>query len=258
MPLSFDLVVATVGRTDELQRLLESLQRQTHRNFRVLLVDQNDDDRLAGLAGVERIQASRGLSLARNTALPRIEADVVAFPDDDCTYPDDLLERVARRLENDAALGGVTGRDDRGTWPPDRATLTRNNVWNRAISFTIFLRGDVVRSVGAFDERLGLPHSSGEEIDYLIRAIDGGVRIEYDPDIVVHHAATERPLLELGARDGESVGYLLRKHAYPRRMLGRMFARPVAGAALALLRRDRERAAFHVETLRGRARGYRA
>jgi hypothetical protein len=102
-----------------------------------------------------------------------------------------------------------------------------------------------------------LPHSSGEEIDYLIRALDGGVRIEYDPDIVVHHAATERPLVELGARDGESVGYLLRKHGYSRRMLGRMFARPVAGATLALLRRDRERASFHLETLRGRARGYR-
>lgn len=257
VPLSFDLVVATVGRTDEVRHLLESLQRQTHRHFRVLLVDQNGDDRFAGTTGVERVPASRGLSHARNAALPRLEADLVAFPDDDCTYPDDLLERVAQRFEDDASLGGLTGRDDRGTWPTDRTALTRDNVWNRAISFTIFLRSDVVRSVGTFDERLGLPHSSGEEIDYLIRAIDSGVRIQYDPELVVHHAATERPLVELGARDGESIGYLLRKHEYPRRTVGRMLARPVAGAALALLRRDRERAAFHLETLRGRARGYR-
>ena len=259
MPLSFDLVVATVGRTDELQRLIDSLDRQTHRDFRVLLVDQNDDDRLAAIGGAERIFAEPGLSHARNAALERINADLVAFPDDDCRYPDDLLERVARRFESDASLDGLTGRDDRGTWPGDRTVLTRDNVWNRAISFTIFLRSDVVRRVGVFDERLGLPHSSGEEIDYLIRAVDCGARIEYDPAIVVHHdAPTRRPLADVGARDGESVGYLLRKHAYSRRMLGRMLARPVAGAVLALLRRDRERATFHLETLRGRARGFRA
>ena len=38
---SFDLVVATVDRVEELDRLLASLDRQTHRRFRTLLVDQN-------------------------------------------------------------------------------------------------------------------------------------------------------------------------------------------------------------------------
>lgn len=252
--MTFDLVVATVGRTVELERFLASVEGQTHRDFRVLVVDQNADDRLvAVLAGrALHLRSAPGLSHARNAALPHLEADAVAFPDDDCVYPTDLLERVAARLGD---LDGVTGREP--WWTTGAAVLTRDNLWNRAISFTIFLRSDVVRSVGTFDERLGLPHSSGEEIDYLIRAIDSGVRIQYDPELVVHHAATERPLVELGARDGESIGYLLRKHEYPRRTVGRMLARPVAGAALALLRRDRERAAFHLETLRGRARGYR-
>jgi len=44
---SFDLVVATVDRVEELERLLASLQEQTHGAFRVLLIDQNADDRLA-------------------------------------------------------------------------------------------------------------------------------------------------------------------------------------------------------------------
>src|SRR5207302_7142645 len=110
---------------------------------------------------------------------------------------------------------GLTGRDDRSAWPNSPALLTRANLWNRAISFTIFLRASLVARVGAFDERLGLPQSSGEEIDYLVRAIDIGARIEYDPSLVIHHKATERPLAELGARDGHSIGYILRKHGYP-------------------------------------------
>ena len=251
--------MATVGRTDSPARLLASLERQTHRRFRVLLVDQNADERLASLVrpGVERLRSEPGLSRARNAALVRVEADVVAFPDDDCTYPDDLLERVAQRFLNEPGIDGLTGRDDSPGWATDAVVLTRDNVWNRAISFTIFLRSAVVARVGEFDERLGLPGSSAEEIDYLVRAVDAGARIEYDPSIVVPHRPTRRPLSELGARDGRSVGYILRKHRYPRRRVARMLLRPAGGALLAVLNNDRARARFHLSTLRGRLLGYR-
>jgi glycosyltransferase involved in cell wall biosynthesis len=254
--VTFDLVVATADRVDELDRLLDSLQRQTHRDLRVLVVDQNDDDRVAGVLArhqglqVERLRAPRGLSRARNEALPHVQADVVGFPDDDCIYPDDLLERIAARLESEPALDGLTGREP--TWTIGAATLTRDNLWNRGISFAIFLRRDVVESVGAFDEGLGLPASSGEEIDYLIRAVDAGARIEYDPSLVVEHPAKDVALAAMGARDGASIGYILRKHGYPLRVVTRMLVRPAAGIVL-----DPRRARFHLETARGRLRGYR-
>lgn len=251
--MTFDLVVATVDRIDELDTFLRSLDRQTHQGFRVLLADQNDDDRTEGVAAahpalrIERIRTPRGLARARNAVLTRVEADVVAFPDDDCTYPADLLERVAARL---ADLDGVTGREP--WWSADAAALTRDNLWNRAISFTIFLRRSVVERVGAFDERLGLPVSSGEEIDYLIRALDTGARIEYDPSLVVDHARKEVDLAAIGARDGASIGYILRKHRYGRRAVAGMLVRPAGGVVL-----DPRRARFHLATLRGRIAGYR-
>ena len=251
--MTFDLVVATVDRVDELDRLLDSLERQTHQDFRLLVADQNDDDRVERvLAGhpalrAERLDAPRGLSRARNAALPRVDADVVAFPDDDCVYPPDLLEHVAARIDG---LDGVTGREP--SWTTGAAVLTRDNLWNRAISFTIFLRRRVVERVGPFDERLGLPSSSGEEIDYLIRALDSRARIEYDPSLVVEHPQKQRDLAEVGARDGASVGYLLRKHRYPARVVARMLLRPAAGVLV-----HPRRASFHLATLRGRIGGYR-
>jgi glycosyltransferase involved in cell wall biosynthesis len=256
---SFDLVVATVGRTDEPARLLESLKRQTHPDFRVLLVDQNDDGRLAGFRDdrVEVLHAARGLSRARNAALGRVNAELVGFPDDDCIYPDDMLERVGRRFASEPGLDGLTGRDQSEGWANDSIVLTRENVWNRAISFTIFLRAHVLQRVGPFDERLGLPTSSAEEIDYLIRALDAGARIVYDPSLVVTHVPTTRPLAELGARDGASIGYILRKHRYPLRTVARMLARPAAGTVLAAASGDATRARFHLATVRGRIRGYR-
>jgi glycosyltransferase involved in cell wall biosynthesis len=260
--VTFDLVVGTVGRADELARLLESLERQTEKDFRVLVVDQNDDDRVGEVLAqhpdlaVERLRAPSGLSRARNEALPRLEADIVGFPDDDCIYPEDLLGRVAESLESSGDLDGVTGREP--WWTATAALLTRDNLWNRAISFTIFLRRPLVERVGPFDESLGLPSSSGEETDYLIRAIDLGARIKYDPSLVVEHRKKELDPVVVGARDGASLGYILRKHRYPPSTVARMFVRPAGGAVLAALRADRRRARFHAATLHGRVTGYRS
>ncbi len=270
---SFDLVVATVDRADQLGRLFASLDGQTHQRFRVLLVDQNEDDRLDdvirsyGALPIERLRTPRGLSRARNAALAHLEAELVAFPDDDCVYAADLLERVSRRFAAEPALDGLTGRaiDHVGrsssSWAAEPARLTRDNLWNRAISFAVFLRTAVVRKVGEFDEQLGLgsgtPWSSGEETEFLVRAVASGARIEYDPALTVTH--DEKAVTDsLGAREGASMGYILRKHEYPKRTVTRMLIRPAGGVIVALAQRDTERARFQLDTLRGRLRGYRS
>jgi GT2 family glycosyltransferase len=274
---TFDLVLATVDRVEELGRLLDSLERQTHRSFRVLMVDQNDDERAASVVEahpaleIVRLQAQRGLSRARNTALPHVSADLVAFPDDDCAYPSDLLEHVAQRFASRPELGGLSGRaaDPSGrssfSWAPDGALLVPDNLWNRVISFAVFLRREVVTDVGDFDEQLGLgaatPWSSGEEVDYLIRALRAGALIEYDPDVVVLHEEKTlgaARLRTIGRRDGASIGYILRKHGYPASVLARMFARPLGGVLLSAARGDAARARFHAATLHGRVLGYRS
>ncbi|MGZ4335725.1 MAG: glycosyltransferase family 2 protein [Gaiellaceae bacterium] len=274
---SFDLVVATVDRVSELERLLASLEAQTHRDFRVLLVDQNQDDRLDPILpeqrhfDIVRLRSARGLSRARNAAVGSIQADLVAFPDDDCVFAPGLLEEVAERFAREPSLDGLTGRavDEAGrsspSWASDPQILTRENLWNRAISFAIFLRAPLVARIGRFDEELGLgastPWSSGEEIDYLLRGLAADARIEYDPALVVTHSdkrVSPSALRSLGARDGASIGYILRKHAYPKRVVGQMFIRPIGGVLVALAQGDRAQVAFQLSTLRGRLLGYRS
>jgi len=272
---TWDLVLCTVGRREEPARFLDSLRVQTHRGFRVVVVDQNDDERLAPVLAryaeldVLHLHAPRGLSRSRNAALPRLRAELVAFPDDDCAYPPDLLERTARRFAADPGLDGLTGRDldpaGRGSraWPDEPRRLSTANVWYHGLSAAVALRHDLVARVGAFDEGLGLGPgarwAAAEEVDYLIRALKLGARVEFDPDFAVEHALRARgpaALSALGREEGGSVGYLLRKHGYPRRAVARMLVRPVGGTALSLARRDPARARFHLNTLRGRLAGY--
>src|SRR5215212_9261375 len=103
--MHFSLVLATVGRTEEVRRLLESLREQTYRNFEVIVVDQNPGDGLTYLLelyrdtlNIRHIRSAKGISKARNVGLRYTTGDVVAFPDDDCWYAPDLLERVAAKL----------------------------------------------------------------------------------------------------------------------------------------------------------------
>lgn len=267
---SFDLVVATTGRSDELSRFLDSVEAQAFEQVRVIVVDQNDDERVEPIvrgrdADVTHVRSERGLSRARNVGLRLVDADLVAFPDDDCVYPEGLLARVAGRFHSDRELDGLAGRaaDAEGrssaSWKTDRAMLTDDNLWNRANAATIFLRRELVAQIGDFDERLGLGSgelwSSGEETDYLIRAVRAGARIEYDPDLVVGHDVRPDDAL-VGRRDGASVGYLLRKHRYPPQVLARMLVRPVGGIAKALVDRDVARARYYLASVRGRIRGY--
>ena len=270
----FDLVVATVARTDELDSLLASLDAQSHRAFRVVIVDQNEDDRVATVlerhAGLEvlRLRSAPGLSRARNAALPALTADVVAFPDDDCVYAPDLLARVARRFAADPRLDGLCGRpvaaDGRtaGRWPSRAQRIRLDSIFHTAISHTIFLRRSVIGRVGGFDEQLGLasgtPWSSGEEIDYLARALRAGARVEYDPSLVVTHPVkvpSSDELVALGRRDGGSLGYVLAANRYPTGTIVRLLVRPLfASIAFAVLL-DATRARFQLATFGGRLRG---
>ena len=272
--LRFDLVVATVERTDDLDALLASLDAQTHRAFRVVVVDQNDDDRLEHvLAGhpaleVARLRSARGLSRARNAALPSLTADVVAFPDDDCVYAAELLARVAERFAADPGLDGVCGRPadvngrTTGRWPSRAQRIRPETVFHAAISHTIFLRRSVVDRVGDFDEQLGLgsgtPWSSGEEIDFLVRALRAGARVEYDPSVVITHPVktpSAEELVALGRRDGGSLGYLLAANRYPAGTVIRLLVRPLLASVAFAVLLDGTRARFQLATLGGRLRG---
>ena len=56
-PPRLSLIVATLGREAELSRCLGSLAAQTSRDFEVVVVDQNADDRLAALLDRERTRS---------------------------------------------------------------------------------------------------------------------------------------------------------------------------------------------------------
>lgn len=250
--VKFVLIMSTLGRDEDVRRFLESLDRQTHRDFALYVCDQNDDDRLkAVLASFEGrfpikvTTSAKGLSRGRNAALKLAgrEAGGVApddccivFPDDDCWYDDPrLLEEVASALQENPALDGVTARSvDQDGVPSARSSpdveveITPSNIFvgSMAISYCIFLRKPFVDAVGQFDEALGVgagtPWGAGEESDYLIRGLRAGRRLRYLPTLRVRHPRKDA-LSDAGRFMSYAMGHgrVLRKNGYSAAFLAR-------------------------------------
>src|SRR4051794_3826585 len=114
--MRFSLITATLDRSEELSALLSSLSAQTNADFELIVVDQNDDDRLLPvLAGFPALKIQhlrcpvRALSLARNQGLQSATGQIVAFPDDDCLYKPETLAIVDSCFATDPALALLSG-----------------------------------------------------------------------------------------------------------------------------------------------------
>ncbi|HEY8606317.1 MAG TPA: glycosyltransferase family A protein [Noviherbaspirillum sp.] len=241
------LIVATVGRTTELASLFASLRAQTWRHFEVIVVDQNPDDRLrpvlASGCGPSivirhlRLQPAN-LSLARNAGLDLASGEWVGFPDDDCCYRPDTLERLASHFDGRQAMSGVAARWDElidAATPRSRLTWARSRTFRDVPcpSFTLFFHRRLFDRIGGFDPRLGVGQrfGAGEETDLVLRALRAGAHIDFEPAAIVSHPLKE-PVPGTASRRAERLrasgaGALYRKHALPPWVILRGLLAPV-------------------------------
>lgn len=276
--LRFSLVVGTIGRSTELDRLLSSLKTQSQKNFEVIIVDQNLDQRVnqvivayADTFPIKHVQSEIGLSHARNVGLGYASGELIAFPDDDCWYPPSALEQVDHFFCEHPTIDVVNGMaiDTDGVpccgrWDTKPGYINRWNVWKRGISFTIFMRSKVIETTGLFDETLGVGttsgFSAGEETSYLLRAIQSGVRIYYNPKIHIYHP-TDQPAYDSIRKKraynyGMGLGRVLRLHRYPVWFSAYHMLRPLGGSFLALVTGKINKSEYHFQLFKGKIKGW--
>jgi glycosyltransferase involved in cell wall biosynthesis len=236
-----------------LERLVDSLDRQGAAVDLVLVVRGgagHETRHERGSVMVHPLAAPHGLALsvARNLALRQAgqtelldAADVVAFPDDDCRYPDGLLSRVAAQLASSrcdcvtGAYGPSVDAVDRRRFPLGDAPLTPGVIMRSACSGSMFFTGRAVRAIGDFDVRLGLgaTYGASEDADYVLRALALGFAGAYRPrDIVVEHSYKAHRPTEYYVGNVA----VLAKHAHGRAGTRLLLARRLLGGVLLALR----------------------
>lgn len=248
MPI-ISLILATVGRTSELGRLFESFAAQTFKDFEVIIVDQNDDDRLLpyveqarklGLDVKHLKHFPANLAAARNTGIEAAASNWIGFPDDDCWYDPTVLAHLARHIQKaDAPEGVIIRWVEQGEPPVIAPALT----WERSRNFrdvpvssiTLFIKRSTLVGIGGFDSRFGVGQWFGaaEEHDLVLRALREGATLVYEPAAEVHHAvgpkeAPADPQARLAARKrARGTGALYAKHGLPAWVVVRGLLAPI-------------------------------
>jgi GT2 family glycosyltransferase len=220
------VIVPTVGRLNQLQRCLQSLQGLTYPRFDVLVVDNRPADSTRLAIESEAGQDSRisylaeprpGLSIARNSGVANTTAEIVAFTDDDVVVDSRWLDAVVEPFVEDQSVGAVTGL----VLPLELETQAQSvfetyRGFGRGSERRVFdlehrvtdklfypywggvfgsgnnmaFRRSFLRSIGGFDPALGAGSiaRSGEDVEALSRLVFAGYKIVYEPRAMCWHA----------------------------------------------------------------------
>ena len=204
--MKYSVIIPVYNRPDEVDELLESLTRQTRKDFEVVVVEDGSQitcrDVVARYSDKLRIayyeKPNSGPGQTRNYGAERCKGEYLLILDSDCVLPPGYLDAVEAELQREPAdaFGG-----------PDRAHASFTRV-QKAInyamtsffttggirggkkkmdkfyprSFNMGIRREVYQALGGFSKM-----RFGEDIDFSIRIFKAGYRCRLFPEAWVWH-----------------------------------------------------------------------
>ena len=208
--MTFSIIVPAYNAANTLSRLLDSLEKQTCRDFEVIVINDASTDGTATIArGYDctliNLADNRGPAYCRNLGAKRASGEILLFTDSDCQAHRNWVENIRRifsATDTDAIMGrlvippstfvgdcisalgfpagGAIGFDK--IWRVDRQGFTRSlSSCNCAVRNTVFWEA------GGFDE--SFPYAGGEDSYLAYRMVENRRRIRYCPEVLVHHEA---------------------------------------------------------------------
>lgn len=204
--MRYSVIIPVYNRPDEVDELLQSLTRQSFKDFEVIIVEdgssvpcKNVADRYQDILNIRYYsKPNSGPGQTRNYGAERSRGEYLIILDSDCILPEDYFQEVEKELQETPAdaFGG-----------PDRAHASFTDV-QKAInysmtsffttggirggkkkmdkfyprSFNMGVHREVYEALGGFSRM-----RFGEDIDFSIRIFKGGYRCRLFPGAWVYH-----------------------------------------------------------------------
>ncbi|GAB6060702.1 glycosyltransferase family 2 protein [Desulfonatronum parangueonense] len=216
-----DVIVPTYNGTDHLPRLLDSLERQTCKEFTCTVIDDCSPQDIAPLirgrypwVNFVVQKRNKGPAHNRNVAAGMGKSPYIAVFDDDTFLEDEFwLDKAVRLMREEPGLGQagamiLNGFDPAvlldcgiervglvfgGRYHAFRRDATKGGhlVSRRVLgvcSAGMIMRRDVFELVGGFDASYFYPC---EDLDLSLRIHLAGLDVRYEPSLVVHHLESQ-------------------------------------------------------------------
>lgn len=203
--IKLSIIVPVYNRPDEVSELLESLSKQTDKDFEVLIIEDGSSFRCEDICKQYEgkldihyyFKPNSGRSETRNYGMDRASGNYFIIFDSDCIMPSEYIETVKRYLNEDYVdcYGG-----------PDAADSSFNDM-QKAISYAMTsmlttggIRG-ATKNVNKFSPRSfnmgiskevyekigGYKNMIGEDIDLSFRIKEAGFKTRLFPEARVFH-----------------------------------------------------------------------
>jgi glycosyltransferase involved in cell wall biosynthesis len=245
-PVDISLIISSRNRAYGLTNCLDAVsvaaRQASYLRLELVFVDNGSTDstsdvvrewaKTAPISTNLVYEATAGLAVARNAGMAAARGRLLAFTDDDCEIFADYFSLVAALFAGDkqpVMRGGRIELGDARDLPVTIKTELEPSVLTSDLHAGGFIHGanmafprTLIDTVGLFDTRFGAgsPFRSGEDTDYVHRAFNAGIRVEYLPDFAVKHFHGRRELgdvkkLQSGYAFGN--GALYAKYLFDRR-----------------------------------------
>lgn len=203
MQILLSVIVPTYSRYEELDTLLGSLANQKCNMdlFEVIIADQNDNisiiplvEKFGNTLNLNYVKLEvKGISFAKNRGIEESRGSIITFADDDCSYYPDTISNVIELFKKNPSIDIFFGKlFDRNknknvmrNWKNQPLKLSKLNFHLNYCAITCFTRLKQLK----FDEQFGIgsQYNMGEELDYIMQALNSNYNILYHPQIEIWH-----------------------------------------------------------------------
>ncbi len=206
--MNFSIIVPVFNRPDEVEELLNSLSKQTQKNFEVVIVEDGSTEKCEDVANKYSdklkikyfYKENEKPAIARNYGAKRADGDYFLFFDSDCIIPERYFEIINKKLKENYtdAYGGPDAAD------PNFSILQKAISYSMTSFFTTGgIRGGGEKldkfyprsfnmgiSKTAFETIGGFPETKmhpGEDMVFSIEILKHGFKTQRIEDAYVYH-----------------------------------------------------------------------
>jgi O-antigen biosynthesis protein len=228
LPSAFiSVIVCTRNGSATLRGCLQTLSKQSHPGYEVLLIDDGSTDETPAIAAEfpsvnYHRQEHAGLSAARNLGMKLARHPILAYTDDDCLPDEDWLMHLSRAYDDDSwvAAGGpnlpppprnlIEACVAKAPGGPSHVLLNDSEA-EHLPGCNLSIRKSALEAIGGFRDEF---KTAGDDVDVCWRLQAAGGKLRFVPAALVwhHRRFTVEAYLQQQRGYGHAEAMLMRRH----------------------------------------------
>jgi len=194
--VSLSVIIPAYNEASYINEMLVSLEKQTFRDFEIIVKDGESSDRTVEVAErhADKIASSKDVSVseARNKGARYASGTILVFVDADTMLPPNMLQRIVDLMENEDIVGGSCRKIPGSRNVFDRMVYEFVNISTFLSSYLhiggahgncMFIRKDIFEKIGGFNPRIQI----AEEQELVRKAMKYGRFFFFLDQCVIEH-----------------------------------------------------------------------